>query len=112
MKKLGLILLAFVLLFGTSISTAAAELEKDKKTVSQEIGALLKGANIDLEADVNATVTFMINDENEIVVLTVDTEDETIERFIKSRLNYQKLQNQLEVGEEYEVPVVMTPYFS
>lgn len=108
MKKLSLILFAFVLLFGTSISTAAADLEKDKKTVSQELGAFLKDANFDLETDINATVTFLINDENEIVVLTVDTVDDDIERFIKSRLNYKKLlQNQLVAGEEYQVPILM-----
>ena len=62
MKKLSAILLAFVLLLGTGISTAAVDLEKDKKTVSQEIGSLLKNADIELDEDVNAYVTFMIND--------------------------------------------------
>ena len=105
MKKLSVILLAFVLLIGTGISAAAVELKKDRKTVSQEIGMLLKDANIDLEADVNAYVTFMINDESEIVVLTIDTKDEMIEQFIKSRLNYHKLQNELIPGQEYQVPI-------
>ena len=105
MKKLSVILLAFVLLFGTGISTAAVDLKKDKKTVSQEIGSLLQNADIELEVDVNAYVTFMINDEAEIVVLTIDTEDEMIERFIKSRLNYHKLENELTPGQEYQVPI-------
>jgi uncharacterized membrane protein YgcG len=105
MKKLSVILLAFVLLIGTGISAASVELKKDKKTVSQEIGMLLKDANIDLEVDVNAYVTFMINEEAEIVVLTIDTKDEMIERFIKSRLNYHKLQNELIPGQEYQVPI-------
>jgi hypothetical protein len=105
MKKLSVILLAFVLLIGTGISAATVELKKDKKTVSQEIGMLLQDANIDLEADVNAYVTFMINEESEIVVLTIDTDDEMIERFIKSRLNYHKLQNELISGQEYAVPI-------
>lgn len=105
MKKLSAILLAFVLLFGTGISTAAVDLEKDKKTLSQEIGSLLKNVNIDLDEDVNAYVTFMINDEAEIVVLTIDTDDDTIERFIKSRLNYHKLENNLSPGKEYQVPI-------
>ena len=105
MKKLSVILLAFVLLFGTGISTAAVDLKKDKKTVSQEIGSLLQNADIELEVDVKAYVTFMINDEAEIVVLTIDTEDEMIERFIKSRLNYHKLENELTPGQEYQVPI-------
>ncbi len=107
MKKLSVILVAFVLLFGTGISTAAVALDKEKKTISQEIGTLLKNADMDLETDVLASVTFTINDEYEIVVLTVDTDDQTIERFIKSRLNYKKLENRLVPGEEYQVPITM-----
>jgi hypothetical protein len=108
MKKLSVVLVAFVLLLGTSVTAADASLDKDKTvTISQEIGDLLKDANIELDYDVNANVTFMINGEGEIVVLTVDTSDLSIERFIKSRLNYKKLQNELLVGEEYKVPVIM-----
>ena len=105
MKKLSAILLALVLLLGTGISTAAVDLEKDKKTISQEIGSLLKNPDIELDEDVNAYVTFMINDKAEIVVLTIDTNNVSIERFIKSRLNYHKLENTLAPGEEYQVPI-------
>ena len=108
MKKLSVVLVAFVLLFGTNLTAADAGLDKDKKlTISQEIGDLLKDADMDLDYDVNANVTFMINGEGEIVVLTIDTNDLSVERFIKSRLNYKKLQNKLQKGEEYKVPVVM-----
>ena len=108
MKKLSVILVAFVLLFGTNMAAAEVGLDKEKKfTITEEIGALLKGADILLEEDVNSMVTFMVNDEGEIVVLTVDTDDLTIEKFIKSRLNYHKLKNKLAVGEEYKVPIIM-----
>ena len=43
--------------------------------------------------------------EAEIVVLTIDTNNVSIERFIKSRLNYHKLENTLTPGEEYQVPI-------
>ena len=89
MKKLSVILVAFVLLLGTNVTAADAGLDKEKKlTISQEIGDLLADADMELDFDVNANVTFMINEEGEIVVLTVDTSDLSIERFIKSRLNY------------------------
>lgn len=108
MKKLSVILVAFVLLFGTSLSAAEVGIIKEKNlTISQEIGDLLKGADISLDADVNSFVTFMVNGEGEIVVLTVDTDNLVIEKFIKSRLNYQKLQNKLSEGEEYTVPIIM-----
>jgi len=107
MKKLNVILVALVLLVGTTISAAPIHFIKEKKTVSQEIEKFLKNANMELEHDVNAYVTFMINEEQEVVVLTVDTDNETIARFIKSRLNYKKLENTLLQGEEYKVPVTM-----
>lgn len=97
-----------MLLLGTNIAAADAGLDKDKKlTISQEIGDLLKNADMELDYDVSANVTFMINEEGEIVVLTIDTSDLAIERFIKSRLNYKKLQHKLVVGEEYNVPIIM-----
>ena len=57
--------------------------------------------------DKGAEINQQWHDEGEIVVLTVDTIDIAIERFIKSRLNYQKLQHKLVVGEEYQVPIIM-----
>jgi hypothetical protein len=108
MKKLSVILVTLVLLLGTNLSAAEAGLDKNKTlTISEEIANLLTDADMVLDYDVNANVTFMINGEGEIVVLTVDTTDSSIERFIKSRLNYKKLQNKLLEGEEYKVPITM-----
>ncbi len=110
MKNLSVILVAFALFFGTNISTAAVVVEKDnaKVSISQEIASLLQNPEINLQADIKADVTFTINTEHEIVVLTVDTENEIVERFIKSRLNYEQLENNLTPGKEYKVPVRMT----
>lgn len=110
MKNVSVILVAFALLFGTSISTAAVVTEKegDKVSISQEIASLLQNLEIELEEDLRSNVTFMINSEHEIVVLTVDSENEVVEQFIKSRLNYEKLENDLTPGKEYVVPVRIT----
>ena len=105
MKNVSVILVAVVLLFGTSISTAAVEIEKEKKTPSQEITNLLKDPNFLVENDVDAYVTFVVNEENEMVILMVETEDSTIDSYIKSRLNYEKLESILVEGKEYRVPV-------
>ncbi len=108
MKKLSVILVAFVLLLGTNVTAANAGLNKEKEfTISQEIGNLLKDANFILDYEVNVNVTFMINAEGEIVVLTIDAMDSSIERFIKNKLNYKKLQNKLVEGEEYKIPITM-----
>ncbi len=105
MKNVSVILVAVVLLFGTSISTAAVETEKEKLSPSQEISKLLKNPNFLVENDVDANVTFVVNEDNEMVILTVETEDSTIEGYIKNRLNYEKLEAVLVEGKEYKIPV-------
>lgn len=108
MKKLSVILVAFVLLLGTQMAATDLELAKDKKlTVSQEIGDLLKSPELILEKDVKAYVTFLINEEGEIVVLTVDSDNLAIERYIKGRLNYKKLQHEMPKSKEYKVPILI-----
>jgi len=107
MKKLSVMLLAFVLLLGTGISTAAVAAEKvnDEPSITQEIASLLQNLDIELKEDLLSNVTFTVNSENEIVVLTVETENEIVEAYIKSRLNYHKLENSLAVNKDYKVPV-------
>jgi len=107
MKTLKTIAVAVTLLIGTTLF-ANNELT-DKRdltpTVTQEIGDLLEDPSFKVEKEVMAYATFMLNDNNEIVVLSVDTEDETVEKFVKSRLNYQKLENSLKEGKQYQVPI-------
>ena len=53
-----------------------------------------------------AKVLFMLNANNEIVVLEVATEDATLERFVKNRLNYQAVNFETyEKGKKYIVDV-------
>ena len=52
----------------------------------------LKGSNkLILSEDRTAIVKFIVNHQNEIVVLEVETEYEQIAQFVKSQLNYQKI---------------------
>ncbi|GHC62960.1 hypothetical protein GCM10008083_30290 [Ulvibacter litoralis] len=99
--------MAIMLFAGSGLSLAAVSVEKEKKTVSQEITYLLRSPKIDLKEDSKANVTFTINDNHEVVVLLVETDNVLIESFIKSRLNYYKLQNKLVPGKEYMLPVLV-----
>ncbi|RMA58542.1 hypothetical protein [Ulvibacter antarcticus] len=105
MKKFSVILVAFVLLLGTSLSATTLDKEKVKKTTAQEMGTLLKNPHLTLIEDQNVNVTFIVNKDREIVVLSVGTDNESIESFIKNRLNYEKLDNKLTVGKKYIQPV-------
>jgi len=105
MKKVNVILIALVLLVGTVFSSAAVPALETKTSTSVEIEKLLENPDFRVDVDVMAYVTFLINKEGEIVVLSVDTENEMVERFIKSRLNYKTLKTSLEKGKEYKLPV-------
>ncbi len=109
MKTIKSITLALALLIGTTLTAANPIADKvNKEEVSQEIAQLLKGPLFELDVDTAASVILIVNSENELVVLSVDTEDEQVERYIKNRLNYKKLKNSLERGKQYRLPVVIT----
>ena len=107
MRKLSLIMVAVALVM-TSVTSAAVVTEDVKNSPTEEqIRVLLENPNLEISSDVNAFVTFMLNDDHEIVVLTVDTDNEVVERFVKARLNYHKIESLLKVGQEYQVPITI-----
>lgn len=83
---------------------------KPEKSLSSQIFEMLKKNQFNVESnDVTAEVRFIINEEGEVVVLSVKTKNETFEGFVKSRLNYQKVESTSVVpGRVYEVPVRFT----
>lgn len=114
MKKWSVLPVAAALLFATSALASEgkkAEKESPKSTICAAIGQLLEDNNfvLDEQDELNAWVSFTINAEGEIVVLTVRTDNEVVERFIKAKLNYQSAGNSgLLPGGTYEVPIRFT----
>ncbi|MFC5046694.1 hypothetical protein ACFSTE_10270 [Aquimarina hainanensis] len=105
MKNLKVVLVAFALVV-SGVMSASTVPGKDKRSVSAEIGELLKSPSFKIKQDIKAEVTFTLNKDKEIVVLSVDTKDEKIVDFIKARLNYKKVSGVLPLGyDEYIVPV-------
>ncbi|PHS66695.1 MAG: hypothetical protein COB12_05695 [Flavobacterium sp.] len=105
MKKVNVILVAVALLFGTLTSYAAVDPVVTTSETTKEIGKLLKNPGFEVNSEINAMVTFIINKEGQIVVLSVDCETKTVCKYIKSRLNYNTLGSELEKGKEYKVPI-------
>ena len=108
MKKVSVILMAFVFLLSTSMVSASVNPVDSKDNTSAEIAKLLKDPGFVVEVETTAYVTFVVNKEGEIVVLSVKSDNETMSRFIKQRLNYKKLVSTNKQGKEYIVPVRMT----
>ncbi len=95
-----------VLTASTEPVTATAELTN---TISKEIGKLLKNPNFLVDHDMMAKVKVVVNEDNELVVLSVDSESEELEGFIKGRLNYHELSVKLTTGQKtFVVPVRLT----
>lgn len=107
MKRIHAILLATALLVGGFVSAATIPTKEKINPTTLEIRALLTDDDFIVDQDTSAYVTFMLNKDGEIVVLTVDTEDITVENFVKARLNYHKLNTSLEIGKEYKVPILL-----
>lgn len=112
MKKISLVLIAAMLLsignvFAMEPSSVFKTNVDPEKKLTLQIGELLTENSFIHEGnDLLAQVRFTLNKEREIVVLSVATEDEQLEAFVKSRLNYQKVSlTGYEEGEIFAVQV-------
>ncbi len=112
MRTIKIMLLIVALTFSSVLvaSTNVEEKGTESVAITEEIGKLLKNPRFIVENDVLASVTLTINKNNEIVVLSVDCNEDYLDNFIKSRLNYHKLPVSLQnVAKTYKVPVRITP---
>ena len=107
MRKLSLVFVAAFLIATGNVLANDTEGVKPEKSLSSQISNMLKDNSFsDMESDLTAQVRFTLNSEGEIVVLSVDTESVNLERFVKGRLNYQKVDiSKVEEGKLFTVPV-------
>ena len=112
MKQLKVLVLVVAVAFSSvlSASTNPKAEKAEPAIVTQTVGELLKNHNFDLRNDVKATVILTINKDNEFVVLCVDSENQDVESFIKSRLNYKKVGKDFSISRSktFKVPVRIT----
>ncbi|WP_459212561.1 hypothetical protein [Aquimarina rhabdastrellae] len=94
MKTLKVFILAFVI--GTAMYGNNNPVETPVQKLRNEISTLLKNPRIEIDNEaINATVEFTLNNKGEIVVLTVDSDSTSVESFVKSKLNYQKVDSRI-----------------
>jgi len=110
MRKLPVMLVAAILFSAGNLFANDFESTDPNKELAIQIGDLLKDNTFMLaEQDLTAKVLFTLNHKKEIVVISVDTENEVLERFVKSRLNYKTVE--IPVSKEgimFTVPVRIT----
>ena len=107
MKRLKLFVLAIGLIVsGSVLATNPNPISlKGLSKPSKEIKKLLDKPEFLIQEDMEANVLFTLNPENEIIVLSVETEYEEINKYVTNRLSFQELDSELEQGKQYIVPV-------
>lgn len=109
MKTLKTIITVIAISLTTVFSTTATEKnpEKAKKTLRSEVVSLL-GNNIPLKIDksYSAEISFIVNNANEVVVISVDSKLSDFNKYAKNRLNYKKVAvKNIKKGEVYRMPI-------
>ena len=108
-KTIKALLLVGAIAFSSVIYASDKPTKDNSSAISQEIGKLLKDPSFTVEDDVFATVKLFFNENNEIVVLTVNSENKDLGAYIKTRLNYKSLANDVNNKNRYYiVPVRIT----
>lgn len=109
MRTIKTLLLVVAIAFSSALYASDTPTKETTSAISQEIGELLKNPQFTVEKDVLATVKVIFNDNNELVVLSVNCEEKEVCNFIKSKLNYKELP--IDVNNKnryYIVPVRIT----
>ena len=110
MRKLSLVFVAAMLLATGNILANDSVKEDPTKTLSTQIGELLEGNSLTFdEVSLTAQVRFTLNDQGKIVVLSVDTENESLAFFVKARLNHKKMEAPKSFsGQSFSIPIKIT----
>ena len=103
MRTIKTLLLVVAIAFSSVLSASNKPTKDTSNAISQEIGKLLKNPNFTVEDDVFANVKVLFNEDNEIVVLSVDSETKGIDGYIKSRLNYKELSKDVNNKNRYYI---------
>ena len=93
-------------LFALILGTASASTNPETNSARSEIKKMIEKADLakSIKSDVTVHVTFMVNGDNEIIILSTDKKN--LDSSIKSTLNYKKLKSSdMEVNKTYTLPV-------
>lgn len=110
MKKIKVVYVVLALLATMGVFANKGNNIKVEKDLSAQIYEMLKQYPFELKSeDLTAEVRFTINNKGELVVLSVETQNDFLDNYVKSRLNYQKVDfKQGAPGKIYKIPVRIT----
>jgi len=98
---------AVVALAFLSLSFTTTTTKETKKQLHDQIVELIGDSNqILADINLNAEITFTLNDKSEIVVVSVQSDNIVVDNFIKSKLNYKKVNvKAINPGKMYRLPL-------
>ena len=107
MRTLKMLVLVVAITFSSVLTASTDPIEKaDPASITETVSDLLKNPNFKISEEVSAMVEIFINQNDEIVVLSVETDNKTVASYIKSRLNYQKLsKDAIGYTKSFKIPV-------
>ncbi|SIQ38638.1 hypothetical protein [Maribacter ulvicola] len=107
MRKLSLVVVAVMLLATGNVFANDVKGENPTKNLSKQISEMLMENEFSAkDDDLTAQVRFTLNADGEIVVLSVNSKFARMESFVKSKLNYQKVNlTNIKEGKIYTIPV-------
>jgi len=91
MNTIKTLLLAILITFSSQVSAITDNPVNDLKLVSQQIESLLKDSETTIYDDVVVTIKFEVNKNNKIIVVSNDSNNYEISKFIKTRLNLKEV---------------------
>jgi len=109
MKNLKLIALVVAVTISSFSYAATTNNEDPTSELREQIIELLGDYNDTFNTkEVEAEVVFTLNKDSELVIVSVNSEYDQIEWFVKSRLNYKKVKlNSIDEGKIYHMPLTI-----
>lgn len=108
MKNIKSIIAILAISLSTVFSINATEKENgETKQLRTEIISML-GDNISIELKQTSTadISFMVNNKNELVIISIDSDVDELNSIIKRKLNYKKIEVKgTKKGEIYKMPL-------
>ncbi len=108
MRKFSLVLVAAALFISGNLFANNSDNTDPQRSLATQIHELLKVNKlvVDNSEELTAKVLFTVNSEQEIVVISVETDDSDLESFVKSKLNYKRVElNEFAEGRMYRMPL-------
>ena len=85
------LILATLITFSSQIFANTTDVKNDLISVNKQVEMLLKTSETPVYQDIIVSITFKLTENNEIKVISIDSDDYVITNFIKTTLNQKVL---------------------